>query len=140
MSAKKVFCEECRNDVNFVVTSVQMVGTIKDKAYHYVGKAVHCADCGSELFAPKFSDFNLRALYDVFRKKTVSSPLHRFGKYRRNMQSENGLFLYFSDGGSKLFPDTRMAIYQRNNTPILFCVYTTILHFTLNCWKLAKES
>ncbi len=69
MNPKKVFCEECRNDVNYIETSVQMTGTIKEKVYHYAGKEAHCADCGSELFVPEFSDFNLRALYDVFRKE-----------------------------------------------------------------------
>ncbi|MDO4982186.1 MAG: DUF4065 domain-containing protein [Eubacteriales bacterium] len=69
MIENKAFCEECRNDVAFVETAVSMVGTIKDKAYHYVGKEAHCADCGAELFIPEFIDYNLRALYDVFRKE-----------------------------------------------------------------------
>ena len=33
MNTKKVFCEECRNDVSYVVTTVPMVGTIRDKEY-----------------------------------------------------------------------------------------------------------
>lgn len=69
MNRKKVFCEECRNDVSYIETFIPMVGTIKDKEYHYVGKKAHCADCNSELFIPEFSDFNLLALYDVFRKE-----------------------------------------------------------------------
>lgn len=66
---KKVFCEECRNDVSYVVASVPTVGIIKEKAYHYICKEAHCADCGSKLFIPELSDFNLRALYDVYRKE-----------------------------------------------------------------------
>jgi len=69
MIENTVFCEACRNDVAFVETFAPMVGTIKDKTYHYVGKEAHCADCGAELFIPEFSDYNLRALYDVFRKE-----------------------------------------------------------------------
>lgn len=69
MINKKVFCEECRDDVNYVETTVPMTGTVKGNIYRYVGKAVHCTKCGSELFVPELSDFNLRTLYDVFRKE-----------------------------------------------------------------------
>lgn len=69
MNMKKIFCEECRNDVNCIETSAPMVGTIKEKAYRYVGKEAHCVDCGSQLFIPELSDYNLRALYDVYRKE-----------------------------------------------------------------------
>lgn len=69
MNIKKVFCEECRNDVNYIEASVSMAGTIKEKDYHYVGKEAHCADCGSQLFIPELTDYNLRALYDVYRKE-----------------------------------------------------------------------
>lgn len=69
MNKEKVFCEECRNDVNYIETSVPMTGIIKAKTYHYLGKEAHCADCGALLFVPELSDFNLGALYDVFREK-----------------------------------------------------------------------
>ena len=69
MNAKKVFCEECRNDVSYVVSTVPMVGTIKDKEYPYIGREAHCSDCGAQVFVPELSDANLRALYDVYRQK-----------------------------------------------------------------------
>ncbi len=69
MNTKKAFCEECRDDVNYIEISVPMVGTIKVKEYRYIGKEAHCADCGSRLFIPEFSDFNLRALYDMYRRE-----------------------------------------------------------------------
>lgn len=69
MRIMKAFCEECRNDVDYIETSVETVGTVKEKTYRYIGKEAHCADCGSELFIPELSDFNLRALYDVFRRE-----------------------------------------------------------------------
>lgn len=75
MDTKKVFCEECRNDVNYIETSIPMVGTIKEKEYHYVGREARCADCGSHIFIPELSDFNLRALYDVYRKENGIIPL-----------------------------------------------------------------
>lgn len=77
MNAKKVFCEECRNDVNYIETSVPMVGTIKEKTYHYTGKEAHCTGCGSRVFVPKLSDHNLRALYDVYRDENGIIPLEQ---------------------------------------------------------------
>ena len=38
MSERKVFCEECRNDVTFTVIKRQMEGSIKGKKYSYIGK------------------------------------------------------------------------------------------------------
>lgn len=77
MNTKKVFCEECRNDVSYIETSVPIFGTIKEKEYRYVGKEAHCADCGSQLFIPEFSDFNLRAFYDVYRNENGIIPLEQ---------------------------------------------------------------
>ncbi len=125
MNTKKVFCEECRNDVSFVKTSVQMVGTIKEKAYHYVGKEAHCADCGSELFIPEFSDFNLRALYDVFRKENGLISLEHIRKIpekyaigKRPLSLLLGwgeqTFSRYADGDipTKQYSDTLLRIYN----------------------------
>lgn len=65
---KKVFCEECRNDVDYVATIVPMVGTIRGREYSYAGHEARCAHCGSQVFVPELSDANLRALYDVYRQ------------------------------------------------------------------------
>lgn len=77
MNTKKIFCEVCRNDVNYVEASVPMIGTIKEKEYHYIGIEARCADCGSLLFIPELSDLNLRALYDVYRKENGIIPLEQ---------------------------------------------------------------
>lgn len=77
MTTKKVFCEECRNDVDYIEASVPMTGTIKEKDYRYVGKEAHCADCGSQLFIPELSDYNLRTLYDMYRKENGIIPLEQ---------------------------------------------------------------
>lgn len=69
MSTKTVFCEECRDDVEYIVTSVPMTGTIKDMTYSYMGKEARCVNCGSLVFVPEISDFNLQCLYDVYRDK-----------------------------------------------------------------------
>lgn len=69
MSEKKVFCEECRNDVNFTVINKQMDGTIKGEKYTYFGKVAHCIDCNSEIYVEEINDYNLKALYDKYREK-----------------------------------------------------------------------
>lgn len=69
MKNKKVFCEECRKDVNFVVIEKQMIATIKGETYNYNGKIAHCLDCNSEIYVDEINDFNLKALYDEYRKK-----------------------------------------------------------------------
>lgn len=69
MSEKKVFCEECRNDVNFTVRAKRTEGTIKGEKYTYLGKEAHCVDCGSEIYVDEVNDYNLKALYDQYREK-----------------------------------------------------------------------
>lgn len=68
MSERKVFCEECRNDVTYTVVEKQMEGKIKGEKYIYTGKEAHCVDCGSEIYVALVNDFNLKALYDVYRE------------------------------------------------------------------------
>lgn len=69
MSKREVFCEECRDDVFFTVTTKQMEGTIKGEKYIYLGEAAHCADCDSEIYVDELNDNNLKALYDEYREK-----------------------------------------------------------------------
>ena len=75
MSEKKVFCEKCRDDVEYIETTEQMYGAIKDRTYQYVGKEAHCVNCGSELYVPEFLEYNLDVLYDIFRKENDIIPL-----------------------------------------------------------------
>lgn len=125
---KVVICEECRNDVNFVETSVPMIGTIKDREYHYIGKEAHCAVCDSELFVPEFSDFNLRALYDVYRKENGLISLEQIleipEKYAIGKRPLSLLlgwgeqtFSRYADGDipTKQYSDTLLRIYNDPN-------------------------
>ena len=77
MDAHKIFCEECRNDVDYIVKDTLLTGTIKNKEYSYQGKAAFCAVCGSPVFVPELSDENLRALYDVYRRENGIIPLEQ---------------------------------------------------------------
>ena len=85
MTLEKVFCEECRNDVEFTVVNESMNGTVKGEKYTYLGKAAHCNDCGSEVYVSEVNDYNLRVLYDMYREKhsiiSLDSVLKIPGKY-----------------------------------------------------------
>ena len=69
MNERTVFCEECRDDVAYNVEEKKMVGTIRGVEYHYVGKEAKCANCGAYVDVEEISMTNLKALYDVYRKK-----------------------------------------------------------------------
>jgi putative zinc finger/helix-turn-helix YgiT family protein len=69
MNEKKVFCTECRNDVNYTIIEEKIEGTIKGEEYSYIGEVAYCSDCGSEIYVPEINDFNLKALYDVYRER-----------------------------------------------------------------------
>ena len=85
MTLEKVFCEECRNDVEFTVVNESMNGTVKGETYTYLGKVAHCTDCGSEVYVSDVNDYNLRVLYDMYREKhgiiSLDSVLKIPGKY-----------------------------------------------------------
>ena len=66
---EKIFCENCRNDVEYNVIEEQMIGTIKGETYTYTGKVAKCKECKSDIFVNSISDYNLKALYDVYREK-----------------------------------------------------------------------
>lgn len=69
MKNRKVFCEDCRKDVGFVIKDEQMKGQIKGDTYNYKGKIAYCSNCKSEIYVDYVNDFNLDALYDEYRKK-----------------------------------------------------------------------
>jgi len=75
MDKRKVFCEECRDDVEYATTSVPMTGTIKGKQYNYTGTEARCAVCDSLVYVPEIADANLKALYCVFRDENNIIPL-----------------------------------------------------------------
>lgn len=68
MKKTHTFCEKCRDEVPYTVTSVAMTGTIKSIEYTYSGKEATCSNCGSPVYVAEINDFNLKALYDEFRK------------------------------------------------------------------------
>ena len=69
MLERKIFCDECRNDVNYIVENAEMSGTLKGEIYTYSGKIARCIDCNSEVYVDEINDYNLKALYDKYREK-----------------------------------------------------------------------
>lgn len=48
-----VFCEECRNEAEYTVTEMPMVGTIKGLEYPYIGKEARCIHCNTRVYVPE---------------------------------------------------------------------------------------
>ena len=67
MADNLVFCESCRDDVSYSTTPARMTGTIKNRKYSYSGKEAHCVRCNAPVYVPEINDYNLHALYDVYR-------------------------------------------------------------------------
>lgn len=69
MTRNLIFCEECRDDVEYTITEVPMIGKIKGIEYHYIGKEARCVKCNTSVYVPEINDSNLKALYEVYRKE-----------------------------------------------------------------------
>ncbi len=80
MAKNIAFCEECRDDVEYTVAEVNMVGAIKGVEYYYDGKEARCPNCNNRIFVPEINDYNLTALYDAYRKKNGIVPLDTIRK------------------------------------------------------------
>ena len=125
MSLNKAFCEECRDDVDYIINTVPMTGTIKGAEYSYIGKEAKCADCGAFLFIPELNDENLKALYDVYREKngiisleTVLAIPEKYAIGKRPLSLLLGwgeqTFTRYCDGDmpTKQYSDTLSRIYS----------------------------
>ncbi len=80
MKEKKVFCYECRNDVAYTVKEENMVGKLKGDEYSYIGKIGYCENCKTEVYIPEVDDYNLKVLYDIYRRKNNIIPLEKIMK------------------------------------------------------------
>lgn len=142
MKNRKVFCEECRSDVGFIVNDKQMVGTIKGETYNYIGKIAYCIDCESEIYVDEVNDFNLKALYDEYRKKNDIISLEeilkicsKYGIGKRPLSLLLGwgeqTFSRYCDGDipTKQYSDILKKIYEDP------CFYNQILEENKNNFK-----
>lgn len=69
MKEMKSFCDKCRNETTYKINCVQLEGVLKGEKYSYKGKTAYCTACGSEIYTGEINDYNLKALYDVYREK-----------------------------------------------------------------------
>lgn len=67
MKRDYAFCEECRDEVEYTIIERNMTGMVKGTEYPYTGKEAHCVNCGALIYVPEINDYNLKALYDVYR-------------------------------------------------------------------------
>jgi len=77
MLARITFCEECRRDVAYSEIEVAMQNELKGETFEYTGKQAVCAECGSEVYVAEVEDYNLKALYDAYRKKNSIIALEK---------------------------------------------------------------
>ena len=105
-----------------------MEGTIKGEKYNYIGKEAYCVDCGSEVYFDEVNDFNLKALYDVYREKndiasleTILAIPEKYAIGKRPLSLLLGwgeqTFSRYCDGDipTKQYSDTLKKIYAEPN-------------------------
>lgn len=63
----RIFCEECRDMVDYKIIEQQSVHSIKGKEISYISKEAYCSTCGSSVFVPELRDMNLESLDNAFR-------------------------------------------------------------------------
>jgi len=68
MKRDKVFCEHCREDVEYSVLEAVQKGNLKGEEYEFIGKRTICNECSSDVFVAEIEDENLKSLYDSYRK------------------------------------------------------------------------
>lgn len=63
------FCEECRDDTHYNIITKEMSGILRGEEYIYSGKEARCDICNSLVYIEEINDYNLKALYDEYRRK-----------------------------------------------------------------------
>lgn len=66
---KQVYCENCRAYVDYKIIEEPMSQVLKGKSYTYIGKEAYCQQCHEEVYVGDINDYNLEALYTVYRKE-----------------------------------------------------------------------
>lgn len=67
MKKEKIFCIECRSEVDYIEKDIVMSAELKGNIYRYNGKSAYCVNCDEEIYVPELNDYNLKALYDEYR-------------------------------------------------------------------------
>lgn len=69
MNMKTTFCEDCRKDVSYFERDETITSELKGVKYTYHGKKAVSGDCSHEVFSHDVNDYNLKQLYDEFRRQ-----------------------------------------------------------------------
>jgi putative zinc finger/helix-turn-helix YgiT family protein len=69
MKNKETFCEYCRKDVLYTEKDEYISAELKGETYNYYGKVAVCDECTNEIFVNEINDYNLKQLYNEFRKQ-----------------------------------------------------------------------
>lgn len=69
MNSKITFCEDCRKDVLFSTKNSIESHLFKGENIEYIAITAACDECGSEVYVGEYMDANIKALYDVYRRK-----------------------------------------------------------------------
>lgn len=64
----KLMCEECRKKIEITEKEIMMEKEIRGKKISYLGKAVYCNECESEVFDADIIDYNLNQMDNTFRE------------------------------------------------------------------------
>ena len=65
---EKQFCIECRAFVTYKIREKEMTAQLKGKDYKFLGKEAICDNCGEEIYIGDINDYNLKVLYDEYRR------------------------------------------------------------------------
>lgn len=125
MERDKVFCEECRRDVEYSLESALMKDTLKGESYEYTGEKAICTRCSNEVYVAEAEDKNLKALYDAYRSKNsiislekITELPQRYDIGKRPLSLLLGwgemTFTRYSDGDmpTKQYSDILQRIYE----------------------------
>ena len=66
---ESIFCEYCMNENEYKIHEVNKTSILKDEEISYMAKEAICNNCGNEIFVSDICDYNLKTLYEEYRKK-----------------------------------------------------------------------
>lgn len=69
MNMKVAFCEQCRKDVSYFEKDETITSELKGVQYTFYGKKAVSESCSHEVFSHDVNDYNLKQLYNEFRRQ-----------------------------------------------------------------------
>ena len=97
-------------NVEYTVEAKDMVGTIRSTQYRYIGKEAKYIEGGAYVDIEDISEYNLKALYDVYRKEKGIVSLEKIQAISERYAIGKGRFLFSLAGGNTPLLDIEMGI------------------------------